>query len=222
MLAATLMFALFMLLPANFEYPLFAALLLGSGLAQGLFSSPNTAAIMNSVPPADRGAASGTRATFLNAGLLLSMSLFFSLLIVGMAGSLPETLSRGLIGHGVPAAAAGRVSTMAPVATLFAALLGFNPIATLLGPALQHLPAGEAAYLTGRAFFPQLIAAPFLQGVRAVLVFSVVVSLLGAWASWLRGGRYVYVEREKQGRAADPAPPRRESPTAVPDRPDDG
>jgi len=205
MLAAASIFGAFLFMPGNFAYPVFAMLLLGSGLAQGLFSSPNTAAIMNSVPPHERGAASGTRATCLNAGLLLSMSLFFSLLIVGMAGSLPGALVHGLTAHGVPGAAATHVSTMAPVATLFAALLGFNPIATLLGPALRAVAPSEAAYLAGRAFFPQLIAPPFVQGVRVVFAFSVIVSLLGAWASWLRGGRYVYSDVEEREHAIGPA-----------------
>jgi MFS family permease len=194
MLAAALTFGLLMLLPADFAYLPFALLLFGNGLAMGLFSSPNTAAIMNSVPPEERGAASGTRATFQNAGVLLSMSLFFSFMIAGMASSLPEALYRGLLAHGVPRDAAERIAQLPPVSTLFAAVLGFNPIAVLLGPVLHSLPPSTAAYLSGREFFPQLIAGPFVSGVRAALVFSLAVSLLAAWASWLRGGRYVHEE----------------------------
>ncbi|WP_326851288.1 MFS transporter, partial [Actinocrinis sp.] len=123
-----------LLLPVNFPYGAFAALVFVSGIGQGMFSAPNTSAIMGSVPAQRRGAASGMRATFQNSGTSLSIGIFFSLMIIGLADTLPHTLSSGLQAQGVPAAVAGQVATLPPVATLFAAFLGTNPIGHLLGP----------------------------------------------------------------------------------------
>ena len=143
------------LLPVNFTYWEFALVLTLNGMGMGLFASPNRASIMNSVPPNRRGAGAGMSTTFQNAAMVLSIGIFFSLMISGLAGSLPHTLSSGLIAQGVPAADAARVAALPPVSVLFASLLGYNPVQTLLGPtALHHLSAGHAAYLTGRGFFP--------------------------------------------------------------------
>jgi MFS family permease len=192
MLGAAICFGLFLLLPADFAYPPFGLLLLGMGFSLGLFSSPNAAAIMNSVPPEDRGAGSGMRATFMNAGSTLSIGLFFSLIIVGLAGALPGALFHGLSSQGVPPQLATRVAHLPPVGSLFAAFLGYNPMASLLGPALAHLPAGTAAYLTGKEYFPDLISGPFLQGLHITFAFALAMTLVGAGASWLSGGKYVY------------------------------
>jgi MFS family permease len=144
------------LLPVNFTYWEFALVLTLNGMGMGLFASPNRASIMNSVPPNRRGAGAGMSTTFQNAAMVLSIGIFFSLMISGLAGSLPHTLSSGLIAQGVPAADAARVAALPPVSVLFASLLGYNPVQTLLGPtALHHLSAGHAAYLTGRGFFPR-------------------------------------------------------------------
>src|SRR5215831_7205657 len=123
-----------MLLPADFPYWLFALLIALNGIGSGLFSSPNTSAIMSSVPADRRGVASGMRATFFNSGTSLSIGIFFSLMIAGLASTLPQSLSSGLTAHGVPAADASRIANLPPVGSLFAAFLGFNPIRNLLGP----------------------------------------------------------------------------------------
>src|SRR4030095_6160793 len=137
----------------DFPYPVFAALLLLNGIGSGLFAAPNTAGVMNAVPARQRGAASGMRATFQNAGFVLSIGLFFSLMIAGLAARLPTTLYTGLTANGVPPAGAGTHPTPPPVASLFAAFLGYNPIRTLLGPAgLEHLSPAQAANLTGTSF----------------------------------------------------------------------
>jgi len=182
-------------LPVVFAYPLFAALLLLAGVGSGLFNSPNAAAIMNSVPAGQRGAASGMRAVFANAGFVVSIGLFFSLMIGGLAGSLPSTLYAGLVAHDVPASVASQISRLPPVSSLFAALLGSNPMASLLPPSvLQALPPGQAAILTGKDFFPQLISGPFQQGLTIVFVTAATMAVIAATASALRGGRYVHVE----------------------------
>ncbi|TCK25695.1 MFS transporter [Pseudonocardia endophytica] len=191
MLVAAATFLLLLLLPVDFDYRAFAALLAVNGLAMGLFSSPNRAAIMNSLPAHQRGAGSGMTSTFQNAATVLSIGVFFSMLILGLSTSLPTTLFDGLTAQGVPAAAAQRIADLPPVGTLFAALLGYNPIATLLGPqVLAGLDPAKAAFLTGREFFPQLISGPFADGLTFALGFAAAACLVAAVASALRGGKY--------------------------------
>jgi MFS family permease len=195
MLLTAASFAALMLLPIDFPYLAFAALLLANGVGSGLFAAPNTAGIMNSVPARQRGAASGMRATFQNAGFVLSIGLFFSLMVAGLAARLPTTLYAGLTANGVPPATAERIAHLPPVGSLFAAFLGYNPVRTLLGPAaLGHLSPAQAANLTGTSFFPQLIAGPFTHGLAIVFLAALAMSLVAAGASWLRGGRYVHEE----------------------------
>ncbi|MET7397409.1 MFS transporter [Dactylosporangium sp. NPDC005572] len=184
-------FAGLLLIPVNFTYPAFAALLFVSGLGQGMFSAPNTSSVMSSVPPAQRGVASGMRATFQNAGTSLSIGVFFSLMVAGLARSLPGTLTSGLTAQGVPPGVAADVASLPPVSTLFAAFLGSNPVEHLLGPsgALTALPTGGRAVLTGREFFPSLIAAPFHQGLVVVFTAATAMTLLAAAASFARGRR---------------------------------
>jgi len=178
-----------MALPVNFSYPAFAVLLALSGIGQGMFSAPNTSAVMGSVPPGERGVASGMRATFQNSGTALSIGVFFSLMVVGLAGSLPDTLSAGLRAQGVPAAVAADVANLPPVSTLFAAFLGANPMAHLLGPsgALPTLPPANREALTGTEFFPQLISEPFHHGLVTVFTAAAVMAVIAALASISRG-----------------------------------
>jgi MFS family permease len=184
------------LIPVDFPYWLFALLIALNGVGSGLFAAPNTTAIMNSVPAGERGIASGMRGTFFNSGTSLSIGVFFSLMIVGLSTSLPHTLSSGLQGQGVSAGVAGQVAQLPPVASLFAAFLGFNPIERLLGPtgALDQVNAHQAATLTGGQFFPQLISGPFHSGLIVVFTAAAVMSVIAALASLLRGGRYVHDE----------------------------
>jgi MFS family permease len=203
MLLTAASFAALMLLPIDFPYFVFAALLLVNGIGSGLFAAPNTAGIMNAVPARQRGAASGMRATFQNAGFVLSIGLFFSLMIAGLAARLPATLYTGLTANGVPPDTAERIAHLPPVGSLFAAFLGYNPIRTLLGPAaLAHLSPAQAANLTGTSFFPGLIAGPFRHGLAIVFLAALVMSLVAAGASWLRGGRYVHEELDQPVAAA--------------------
>ncbi|MFC0548133.1 MFS transporter [Kutzneria chonburiensis] len=176
-------------LPVNFPYPLFALLLFVSGAGQGMFSAPNTSAIMGAVPAADRGVASGMRSTFQNSGTSLSIGVFFSLMIVGLASSLPTTLTAGLTAQGVPESTARSIAELPPVSTLFAAFLGDNPIAHLLGPSgvLTTLPPEHVAALTGKEFFPQLVSGPFHQGLLTVFGAAAIMATIAALASLLRG-----------------------------------
>jgi MFS family permease len=178
-------------LPVNFQYWYFAALLFLSGIGQGMFSAPNTSAIMSSVPPDQRGVASGMRSTFQNSGTALSIGVFFSLMISGLASSLPNTLNSGLQNQGVPAATAQGVASLPPVSTLFATFLGTNPIGHLLAPSgvLSTLPADNVAVLTGNRFFPELVSGPFHQGLVVVFGAAAIMAAISAVASLLRGQR---------------------------------
>ncbi len=192
MLLAAASFGFLMLLPADFSFPVFALLLLMNGIGMGLFAAPNVTGIMNSVPPGQRGAASGMRATFQNTGMVLSIGLFFSLMIVGLSSTLPTTLRDGLERNGVPPATAEKIADEPPVGSLFAAFLGYNPMERLVGQqTLSQLPPDKAANITGQQFFPELISEPFIDGLRIAFSVSMVMCLIAAWASWLRGGRYV-------------------------------
>jgi EmrB/QacA subfamily drug resistance transporter len=194
LLLAALCFAGLMLLPVDFPYPLFALLIFGNGVGSGLFASPNTSAIMSAVPARHRGSASGMRSTFQNSGMALSIGIFFSLMIAGLASSLPKTLTSGLTAQGVPATVANQVSHLPPVSTMFAALLGYNPVQNLLAPSgvLARLPAHNAAVLTGRQFFPHLIADAFHHGLVIVFSAAAIMSVTGALVSLLRGKQFYY------------------------------
>jgi len=195
MLGTAVCFALLELLPVDFPYWVFGGLLLATGMCMAAFGSPNRAGVMNSLPPQHRGAGSGMNTTFQNSAQVLSIGVFFTLMIAGLMVSLPSPLLHGLAAHGVPLADAERVSHLSPVSTLFAAFLGYDPVQHLLGAhVLSQLTPVQQAQLTGRRFFPGLIGTPFRAGLHAALDFGIVASLLAAWASWLRGGRYVYSE----------------------------
>ncbi len=191
-------FLLLELLPANFGYPLFALLLLVNGIGFGLFVAPNTSSIMNAVPARQRGAASGMSATFRNSGMVLSIGLFFSLMIAGLAATLPHTLYAGLVGQGLNPTDAARISHLPPVATLFAAFLGYNPMKTLLGPKLHSLSASAQANVTGRSFFPHLISDPFMHGLRIAFTASLLMCLVAAGCSWMRGATYVAADETEE------------------------
>jgi MFS family permease len=192
MLASALSFVLLELLPVDFSYPLFAAVLLLMGLSMGAFASPNRAGVMNSLPAQHRGAGGGMNQTFQNSAQVLSIGIFFTLMIVGLSATLPHSLAAGLRAHGVSAGVATRVSRLPPVSVLFAAFLGYNPAKELLGPhVLARLPAHDAATIGGRGFFPHLIAAPFRSGLQEAFAFAIAACLVAALASWSRGARVV-------------------------------
>ena len=204
MLCAALAFFLLELLPVDFPYWVFGLVLFFAGLSMASFGSPNRTGVMNSLPPQHRGAGSGMNTTFQNSAQVVSIGIFFSLMIVGLASSLPQSLYHGLTEHGVPVAAAQRAAHLPPVSTLFAAFLGYDPVQHLIGSGvLSHLPAQQQAILTGRSFFPGLITAPFKAGLDAAFDFAILASLVAAGASWMRGGRYVYVEPSSVTKAGE-------------------
>ena len=202
MIGAAAASGLLIAMPVNFSFLFFGPVLFLNGLAAGLFISPNTVGIMNSLPASERGAGSGIRATFQNTGMVLSMGLFFTLMIVGISGKLPAALFNGLTAQGMPAQAATQVSHLPAISSLFAALLGYNPLATLIPhQVLAALPAATVANITGKTFFPQLISAAFQQGLRVVFGIGLVLCLMAAAASWMRGGKYMHQEEGEPLRA---------------------
>ncbi|HEX4714013.1 MAG TPA: MFS transporter, partial [Ktedonobacteraceae bacterium] len=185
-------FLLLTFLPANFNYIWFALIIFILGFGQGMFSAPNTTSVMNSLPPDQRGVGSGMRATFQNAGSLASIGIFFSIVIAGLAASLPSTLYNGLNAAGVPPAVSNGIAHLPPTAALFSAFLGYNPMANLLPAHVLHsLPAANQANLLGHSFFPNLIAPPFLLGLHGAFYLSAALCLVAAFASLLRGKRYI-------------------------------
>jgi hypothetical protein len=174
-----------------------------------MFAAPNSSSIMGSVPARQRGVASGMRSTFQNSGTALSIGVFFSLMIAGLASSLPATLTAGLRQQGVPSAVAHQIGALPPVSSLFAAVLGVNPVQHLLasGGVLSSLPAANRQVLTGRQFFPHLISAPFHQGLTVVFAVATGLAVLAALASLLRGGRYVHPEAPAESPKSQPGTP---------------
>jgi len=210
-------------LPVNFPYWAFALFIAMNGIGSGMFASPNASSIMGSVPAPDRGAASGMRATFQNSGTAVSIGVVFTLMIIGLSNSLPKTLFSGLVKLGVPAGTAHQVATLPPVSSLFASVLGVNPIQHLLAPTgvLTTLPAASQAELTGRTFFPALLAGPFHSGLIVVFSVSAALSVLAGLASLLRGKHKDPLSAADDAPGADSAVADSAADFAVTESPDD-
>jgi MFS family permease len=193
MIVAGIAFFLLTFLPANFAYAPFAILLLSTGAGMGLFASPNTSSVMSAVPPENRGVSSGMLATLQNSGMMASMAVFFTIVIVGLSSHLPSSLFSGLVAAGLPASSARQIAHLPPTAALFSAFLGYNPMAHLLPTSvLHHLTPAARTHLLSRSFFPNLIAPPFMDGLRAAFYVSAGMSLVAAIASALRGRHHIH------------------------------
>ena len=182
-------------LPMDFNYLDFAAILFFFSIFAGMFTTPNQTAIMNSLPPDQRGAGAGMNGTFMNSAQVLSIGIFFSIVTLGLVSSLPSHLAQGLIAQGVPVDQAQRVAHLPPIGSLFAAFLGFNPIQTEVPHhVLAALGPARESYVTGRTFFPKLISSSFQVGLRLAFDFAAAITLVAAVASWLRGDKYIHAE----------------------------
>ncbi len=213
MIGAAVSFGLLMALPTNFSYVPFALVLLLNGISMGMFASPNRAGVMNSLPRGDRGAGGGMNQTFQNSAQVVSIGVFFTLMVAGLSATLPHALTSGLQAHGVPASTAHHVAHLPPVSILFAAFLGYNPLQHLLGAhALAAVGHQSAAVLTGRAFFPELISEPFKTGLHETFAFAIVACLIAAAASLLRGGQFHYREEMPTSALASAAGASRQTP----------
>ena len=188
MTGATVSFLLLQFLPANFSYPIYGALLFLNGISFGMFAAPNRAAIMNSLPKEHRGVGSGMASTFQNSGQVLSIGIFFSLMIIGLSRTLPHALYVGLTAQGISSSVAHHVSTLPPVSTLFASFLGYNPMQHLLGAhVLSTLSPSARATVLGRKFFPKMIEKAFVSGLHPALDFAAILCGAAAVTSWFRG-----------------------------------
>jgi len=195
MLLGAVSFALLIFLPADFSYWIFGFIIFLNGVGGGLFSSPNSAGIMNSVPASERGQASGMRATGMNAGMVLSIGIVFSLIIIGLSSSLPQTMKSQLTAQHLSSQTATLVSKEPVVGSLFAAFLGYNPMGQLVpAAALHQLPQTAQAVITSKSFFPKLISQPFMKGMRIAFGFSLVLFLIAAASSWMGGTKYIHEE----------------------------
>jgi MFS family permease len=199
MVLAALSFLFLAILPVNFSYPVFALVIVLNGLGMGIFFSPNRASIMNSLPPNQRGAGGGMAATFMNSAMVLSIGIFFSLMIVGLSGGLHQSLYHGLRAHGISSAVAAKASNLPPVATLFAAFLGYNPIQTLLGPGLHTVSAAQQHVLLGHTFFPAVISAPFSSALSSAFAFGLIACVVAGLASLVpsRGVPFIATKRKR-------------------------
>jgi MFS family permease len=207
MIGTAISFVLLLLLPTDFSYPVFGLVLALTGISMGMFASPNRAAVMNSLPRGDRGVGGGMNQTFQNSAQVISIGIFFTLMIAGLASTLPHAMTSGLVTHGVPVAQAQHAANLPPVSILFAAFLGYNPLQHLLGShTLAALSAHSQATITGRSFFPHLISAPFRNGLKEAFLFAIVACLVAAAASLMRGGRYL--AGDELDHQAAPAPRR--------------
>jgi sugar phosphate permease len=210
MLVTTVAFIFLSRLPVNFSYPVFAGLLLLIGIGMGLFASPNTSSVMSSVPAENRGVASGMLATVQNSGMLFSMAIFFTVLIVGLSTHLQASLYSGLVAAGLPGTVAHNVSSLPPTAALFSSFLGYNPMAHLI-PAhvLNSLSPAAHAHLLSRKFFPSLISSSFMTGLSFAFYISAAMAFIAAIASLLRGPRVIHADDQPvlaQGPEPDSAP----------------
>ncbi len=193
MLVLTGAFLVLQTFPANFNYTPFAVVLFVIGACFGTFSAPNTTSIMNSLPPQYRGVGSGMRSTFQFAGNPLSLSVYFTVMILALSASLPGAIHSGLVSAGIPEATATQVAGLPPTGALFAVFLGYNPMQTLLPPAVigQLSPAAQANLL-GTSFFPGIISGSFIGALHEVFLFSAVLVFVAAILSALRGKRFIY------------------------------
>jgi len=193
-------FVAFALLPVNFTYLSFAAILFIMGIGGGIFASPNMASIMNSVPAEHRGAASGMRATIQNSAMTISQAIFFTIVIVSLSASLPGALSAAVTSAGASPQLAHIFSETPASAALFASFLGYNPVATILHTMPQSLvntiPTATLNYITGPTFFPHAISGPFMAALREAFVIGAIMCVVAAVCSALRGGKYVYEQKE--------------------------
>jgi MFS family permease len=193
-------FIAFAFLQADFAYLTFGSVLFIMGVGNGLFASPNTASIMNSVPPEHRGAASGMRATLQNCGQTMSLAIFFTIIIVSLSNSLPGALASAVTSAGAPSQLAQVFSSTPATGALFGAFLGYNPVQTILNTlptaVVSAIPTATIQHLTGSTFFPNAISSPFMAALREAFIVGAIMCFLAAVFSAMRGSKYIHGQTE--------------------------
>jgi MFS family permease len=201
MVIVTLSFLLLAVLPYNFGLLEFVFVEFMMGVGSGMFSSPNTAAIMLSVPSQDRGVASGMISTLKNTANMASMGVFFTVVIMGITLKFPEAMTASLTSIGatqlVPV-----LSNIPPTSALFSAFLGYNPVSTILsslpGSTVASIPPSTLSTLTGITWFPLTLANAFIPSLQSSFYIGALISAIGAVLSALRGKRYVHEQDSVQ------------------------
>ncbi len=182
-------------LPYNFSYVEFAVLVYVQGAGMGMFAAPNTASIMNSVPPENRGAASGMRTTLQNTGMVASIAAFFAVIVLSLSQGLPAAFASSLTQAGAPQLI-HYFTALSPTQSLFSAFLGYNPVTSILAqlpPSVAaSLSSQTVSTLTGLHWFPSAIAKSFMSSLHGAFYVSAALSGVAAVASLLRGKRYIH------------------------------
>jgi MFS family permease len=199
MILIVIAFLILASLPYNFDYPVLGIALFIMGCGNGMFAAPNTTAIMNSVPREDRGVASGMVSTLMNTGFVMSMGMFFTIVVVNLTRDFPPVLATAL----TTAGAGGLVTAMTaipPTGMLFAAFLGINPVQSVLtglAPAVvATVPVQTITTLTGTTWFPTTLAQVFMSSLRFSFYVGAALAAVAALLSALRGPRYVHESNE--------------------------
>jgi EmrB/QacA subfamily drug resistance transporter len=210
MIVSAFVFLALTYFPYNFDYVPFAVAIFVMGLAMGMFASPNTASIMNSVPPEDRGSAAGMRSTLQNTGSIVGLSILFTVVIAVLSADLPHSIGSALTSAGASQLAPA-FDQIPPTAALFAAFLGYNPMQTFLSQLPHSMTASLStqtiSVLTGMTWFPLAIAPAFMASLNVAFYFNVALAVVAAAASALRGHKYIYgVTREEETAPVKVAP----------------
>jgi EmrB/QacA subfamily drug resistance transporter len=187
-------------LPYNFQILPFSIILLVMGIGGGMFASPNIAAIMNSSPRENRGAASGMRATLQNVGQTISLAIFFTIILEALASGLPSSISSALSSQNVPQQIVSRfANSISPTGALFAAFLGYNPIASgLSSQLLSQIPTSALQTIEAPAFFANAIAPAFVSALHLAFYIGAGISIVAAVASAFRGKHVSSIATERQ------------------------
>lgn len=195
MVINTVAFLLLAALPYNFDYIYFAFALLLMGIGSGMFGSPNSASIMNSVPANERGVASGMMTTVMNTAFTASMAMFFTILIVGITQRYPDAVTASLTAIGA-VKLAPLLNSIPPTGALFSAFLGYNPIGNIIAslpPSMAAMiPPATQTTLEGTTWFPQTFATAFMPSLRISFYIGAALSLGAAILSALRGENYIH------------------------------
>jgi MFS family permease len=199
MIISTISFLLLVVLPYNFDYIEFALVLFMMGVGGGMFGSPNSSSIMNSVPPQDRGVASGMMFTIMNTSFTVSMAIFFTIVIVGITQRFPEAMTTSLASIGAVKLAPILIN-IPPTGALFSAFLGYNPVNAILSvlpPAIvAAIPKTTLNTLTGTTWFPSTLANAFIPSLRISFIIGAVFCAIAAILSALRGEKYIHEHEE--------------------------
>jgi len=200
------------MLPYDFVYPEFAVSLFFMGVGFGMFASPNVSSILGTVPPERRSTATGMLLTIQNTGGTVGLTVLFTEVISALTGSLPAALSAAMASAGLPQIASS-LSEIPPTLALFAAFLGYNPMATLISQlpstVSNQISPQAFATITSTTWFPRAIAPPFMDAIHLAFYFNAGLAVVAAVASLMRGKKRQYEYQTRKNELTIPVPTRR-------------